>query len=181
MCGRRANQSSDGQHRRPRRVKSPMTIKRKLGRWRRARALGRVDCDGSVAAEFALVAPAIILIAAGIADFGMLATKSVALAGTTRIGAEYARLHPVDATGIRNSMQSSMAFIPALTFPASFPRSCECDDGMSIACTESCAAAGRPGPNRVFIRIGASQAFTPLVPWPGIPATLSATTEVRLQ
>ena len=158
-----------------------MTFKRQLGRWRRARALGRVNCDGSVAAEFALVAPTIILIAAGIADFGMLATKSAALVGTTRIGAEYARLHPVDTTGIQNSMQSSMGFIPALTFPASFPQSCGCDDGMSIACTESCAAAGRQGPNRVFIRIGAAQAFTPLVPWPGIPAMLSTTTELRLQ
>src|SRR6266446_4424068 len=176
MCGRGSNQSPDGQHRRPRRVKSPMTFfKRQLRGWRRARALGRLNCDGSVAAEFALVAPTIILIAAGIADFGMLATKSVALAGTTRIGAEYARLHPADTAGIQNSMQSSMGFVPTLAFPASFPQSCECDDGMSIACTESCAAAGRPGPNRVFIRIGASQAFTPLVPWPGIPATLSAT------
>jgi hypothetical protein len=181
MCERRANQSSDGQHRHPRRVRSPMNIKGQLRQWRRARALGRVNCDGSVAAEFAVVAPAIILIAAGIADFGMLATKSAALAGTTRIGAEYARFHPADMTGIRNSMQSSMAFIPALTFPESFPQSCECDDGMSIACDESCAAVARPGPNRVFIRIGASQAFTPLVPWPSFPATLSATTEVRLQ
>jgi TadE-like protein len=158
-----------------------MNIIGQLRQWRRARALGRVNCDGSVAAEFAVVAPAIILIAAGIADFGMLATKSATLAGTTRIGAEYARFHPADTTGTRNSMQSSMAFIPALTFPESFPQSCECDDGMSIACAESCAAVARPGPNRVFIRIGASQAFTPLVPWPGIPATLSATTEVRLQ
>jgi Flp pilus assembly protein TadG len=181
MCGRGSNQSPDGQHRRPRRVKSPMTVKRQRRRWRRARALGCVNCDGSVAAEFALVAPTIILIAAGIADFGMLATKSVALAGTTRIGGEYARRHPVDTTGIQNSMQSSMGFVPALAFPASFPQSCECNDGMSIACTESCATAGRAGPNRVFIRVSASQAFAPLVPWPGIPATLSATTEVRLQ
>jgi hypothetical protein len=181
MCERRANQSSDGQHRRPCRVRSPMNIIGQLRQWRRARALGRVNCEGSVAAEFAVVAPAIILIAAGIADFGMLATKSAALAGTTRIGAEYARFHPADTTGIRNSMQSSMAFIPALTFPESFPQSCECDDGMSIACADSCAAVARPGPNRVFIRIGASQAFTPLVPWPGIPATLSAATEVRLR
>jgi hypothetical protein len=158
-----------------------MTFKRQLRRWRRARVLVRLSCDGSVAAEFALVAPTIILIAAGIADFGMLATKSVALVGTTRIGAEYARLHPVDAAGIQNSMQSSMGFVPTLALPASFPQSCECDDGMSIACTEACATAGRPGPNRVFIRVTASQAFTPLVPWPGIPTTLSAATEVRLQ
>ena len=177
----RSHPASDGQHRRPRRVKSLMGPKK--GERRRARgcARGSRRCAGSVAAEFALVAPTVILIAAGIADFGMLATKSATLAGTTRIGAEYARLHPTDTAGIQNLMQSSMTFTPALTFPASFPQSCECDDRTSIACSESCATFGRPSPNRVFIRITASQAFTPLVPWPGIPGTLTAMTELRLQ
>jgi len=148
---------------------------------RQRRARGSAPCDGSVAAEFAIVAPMILLIAAGIADFGMLAKKSAALAGTTRIGAEYARLYPADTAGIQNSMRNSMSFSPALGFPASFPQSCECDDKASIACTESCATVGRPGPNRVFITISASQAFTPLVPWPGIPASLTAATAIRLQ
>jgi Flp pilus assembly protein TadG len=181
MRERRSHLSSDGQYRRPRRVKSLMGLKK--GERRRARgcARGSRRCEGSVAAEFALLAPTVILIAAGIADFGMLATKSATLAGTTRIGAEYARLHPTDTAGIQNLMQSSMTFTPALTFPESFPQSCECDDKTSIACSESCATFGRPGPNRVFIKITASQAFTPLVPWPGIPGTLTAITELRLQ
>ncbi len=139
------------------------------------------SADGSVAAEFALVAPIIILIAAGIIDFGMLATKSAGMAATTRIGAQYARVHPIDTSGIQNAMQSAMSFAPALTFPASFPLSCECRDATPILCAESCATVGRPGPNRVFIRISANQAFTPLVPWPGIPRTLAAATEVQLQ
>jgi hypothetical protein len=158
-----------------------MRFKKDFRPRRRASASRCFECGGSAAAEFALVAPMIILIAAGIADFGMLATKSAALAGTTRIGAEYARLYPADTAGIQNSMQSSMSFMPALIFRASFPYSCECDDRTSIACTESCATVGRPGPNRVFITISASQAFTPLVPWPGIPASLTAATEIRLQ
>jgi hypothetical protein len=137
--------------------------------------------NGSVAAEFALMAPIIVLIAVGIADFGMLATRSSGLAATARIGAEYARTYPNDPSGIQNGMQSAMSFKPALTFPASFPWSCECDDKTPIACSRSCATVGRPGPNRVFIRITASQPFTPLVPWPGIPAMLTATMEVRLQ
>ena len=37
---------------------------------------GSPRCAGSVAAEFALVAPILVLVAAGIADFGMLATRS---------------------------------------------------------------------------------------------------------
>lgn len=166
MHQRRSHQSSKDQHRRSRRV-----------RCRRH----SLCCDGSAAAEFALAAPIVLLIAAGIADFGMLATRSAALAGTTRIGAEYARRHPLDTTSIQHSMQSSMTFTPALTFPANFPQRCECDDQTSIACTESCAAVGRPGPNRLFISVAASQRFNPLVPWPGIPASLTATTEMRLQ
>ena len=155
---------------------------KKVRRRRACRCVrGWLASDGSAAAEFALVAPAIILIVAGISDFGMLATNSAALAATTRIGAEYARTHPADIGGIQNSMQSAMRSTPALIFPASFPQSCECDDRMSVPCTESCATIGRAGPNRVFITISASQAFTPLVPWPGIPATLTATAEIRLQ
>jgi Flp pilus assembly protein TadG len=144
-------------------------------------AWGCRNDSGSVAAEFALMAPIIVLIAAGIADFGMFATRSVRLVAAARIGAEYARTYPNDPSGIQNAMQSAMSSAPALTFPASFPWSCECDDKTPIACSNSCATVSRPGPNRVFIRITANQRFTPLVPWPGIPTTLTATMEVRLQ
>ena len=137
--------------------------------------------SGGVTAEFALVAPIIILLATGIADFGMLSSNSTALTAAVRIGAEYARFHPTDTVGIQNSMQSSMSFTPTLNFPASFAQSCECDNKTSIPCFESCATTGRPGPNRVFITISASQAFAPLVPWPGVPNLLTAKTQIRLQ
>lgn len=158
-----------------------MSCNRYSGLSRGGGRLGRLGHRGSVAAEFALIAPIVIIIVAGTADFGVLAARSAGLAATARIGAEYARLHPVDTAGIQNSMQSAMSFLPALNFPASFPRSCECDDETPIACAQSCRTLGRPGPNRVFITISASQAFMPLVPWPGIPATVSAAMQVRLQ
>jgi Flp pilus assembly protein TadG len=138
-------------------------------------------CRGSVAAEFAVIAPILVLLIAATADLGSLVKQSMALAGATRIGAEYARFYPADSTGIRSTMQNSMSFTPPLSFPASFPQSCQCDDGTVIACAESCATAGRPGPNRVFMRITASQAVAPLVSWPGLPSSLSSTTEIRLQ
>jgi TadE-like protein len=162
-------------------VKSLIGMIKDRRRRRRGWHLRAANNYGSVAAEFALVTPMMILITAGIADFGMLATKSMGMAATTRIGAQYARVHPLDTSGIQSSMQSAMNFAPALTFPASFPLSCECRDETPIACSESCATVGRPGPNRVFIGISAAQAFTPVVPWPGIPRTLTATTKVRLQ
>jgi Flp pilus assembly protein TadG len=139
------------------------------------------SANGSVAAEFALVAPVLVLLAVGVVDFGTLAAKSAGLAATTRIGAEYARAYPGDTAGVCRVMQSAMSLAPAPTCPTSFPHSCECSDETPIACAESCATVGRPGPNRAFVRITVSQDFTPIVPWPGIPATLSAMTEVRLQ
>ena len=83
-------------------------------------ALRSPGCRGSVAAEFAVVAPIILLVTAAIADLGSLAKQSAALAGATRIGAEYARFHPADPTGIKDTMQNSMNFNPPLSFPASF-------------------------------------------------------------
>jgi len=128
-----------------------------------------------------VTAPIILLIIAAAADFGSLIKQSAALAGATRIGAEYARFHSADLTGIKDAMQTSMSFNPPLSFPASFPQSCECDDGGAIACSESCATVGRQGPNRVFMRITAHQAAVPLMSWLGLPHSLSSTTEIRLQ
>jgi hypothetical protein len=154
---------------------------RETGRRLQPCALCSAWCRGSVAAEFAVMAPIIILIIAATADFGCLIRQSAALAGATRIGAEYARFHSADLTGIKDAMQTSMSFNPPLSFPASFPQSCECDDGTAIACSESCATVGRQGPNRVFMRITAQQAAAPLVSWPVLPSSLTSTTEVRLQ
>jgi hypothetical protein len=127
------------------------------------------------------MAPLILLVIAATADFGSLVKQSAALSGATRIGAEYARFHSADLTGIKNAMQNSMSFNPPLSFPTTFPQSCECDDGAAIACSQSCATVGRAGPNRVFIRITAHQAAAPLMSWPGLPNSLSSTTEIRLQ
>ena len=55
-------------------MKAQLNLKSGVVRRRRARAFGGLGTGGSVAAEFALVAPIIVLLATGIADFGMLAT-----------------------------------------------------------------------------------------------------------
>ena len=121
----------------------------------------------------------------------------------TRVGAEYARdgttcqsgiqillSPPVSAacnTGIQTAIKNSMNYPSgALTFPASFPLSCQCDDATAtnpspITCGNSCAAAGRPAPNRVFIRISASQSFTPFVTLWTAPTTLNGVADVRIQ
>jgi Flp pilus assembly protein TadG len=161
--------------------------------------------DGSAAVEFAITLPLLVAIATGFVDFGMLSAATDALAGATRIGAEYAlngptcksgahaiqllNSPPVDATctsDIQSRMTNSMNFSPALTFPASFPVTCYCNDSptpLVISCSASCAtqSPARPGPKRAFITVSATQSFTPLIPWPGLPTSLSTSTELRLQ
>jgi Flp pilus assembly protein TadG len=138
--------------------------------------------DGSVAVELGLIATLVLVpLLIVILDFGMLFNDMQVIAVTTRIGAEYARQRPTDTAGIKNAMQNSMVFSPALTFPASFTQTCQCDDGTSITCGSSCATAGRPAPNRVYLTISASQTYTPFVSFPGIPTTLNGVTDVRIQ
>ena len=136
--------------------------------------------EGSAAAEKLLGAKSIEKAIEIQTDYAKSAYESF-VAGATRIGAEYARFHSADLTGIKDAMQTSMNFNPPLSFPASFPQSCECDDGTFIACSESCATVGRQGPNRVFMRITAHQAAAPLMSWLGLPHFLSSTTEMRSQ
>lgn len=180
MRARRTCDPAEGPQRHACRVNAAMGWSNSDRRGQR-RAVARLGDRGVVAAEFALVAPVLVLIAAAIADFGLLATRSAALAGATRIGAEYARSYPLDTVGIQRAIQGAVESPPALNFQGGFTRSCECDDGSAISCVESCASSGRPGPNRLHIRIAASQAFNPLVPWPGFPASVTGVTELRLQ
>src|SRR5437868_3048453 len=112
MCDRRPRPSPDGQDRRSRRMTPAARSKRNCARHRRGRHARRLGCNGSVAAEFALVAPLLVLIAAGIADFGMLATKSAGLTAATRIGAQYARVYPTDTIGIQSAIEGAMSAAP---------------------------------------------------------------------
>ena len=150
---------------------------------------GFLGSDGTALVEFALAAPILVTLVLGIADFGMLAAKNAALEGATRVGAEYARSNSTSTcqniggasciSGIKTAMQSTGNFSPALTFPSDPSASCECDDGSSITCGTTCAVGKTP--NRVLITVTASQTYTPILPWPGIPTSLTASTELRIQ
>jgi Flp pilus assembly protein TadG len=152
----------------------------------RRRFLGN---DGTVVTEFAFAAPILVVLVMGIADLGMLAAGTAALEGATRVGAEYARNNstcrtdlggPTCIANIKTAMQSTGNFSPALTFPSDPSASCECDDGTPITCGTTCSGAGKV-PNRVLITVTASQAFTPILSWPGIPTSLTASTEMQVK
>ena len=155
--------------------------------------------DGSVAVELGLLASFFLVpLLLGIIQYGLYFNATQSLAAATRIGAEYARdgaqcqsgiqvlLSPPVSANCNNSIQAavnqSMSYPSgALTFPASFPLKCECDDATTITCGNSCAAAGRPAPNRVFVTVSASQTFTPFVALWTVPTTINGVTDIRIQ
>jgi Flp pilus assembly protein TadG len=155
---------------------------------------------GSVAVELGLLGGLFLVpLMLGIIQYGIYFNATQALAAATRTGAEYARNSatckagiqvlqspPVSGactTGIQNTITNSMNYPSgALTFPATFPLTCQCDDGTAITCgNNSCATAGRPAPNRVFITISASQTFTPFVTLWTVPSTINGVTDIRIQ
>jgi len=144
---------------------------------------------GSAAVEFAMTAPLLIVLALGIADYGMLMTNAASLEGATRAVAEYARDSAACAAGglsngsciagITNFVSlltSTDTSLSSATF--SLPPSanlaapqdlsggggnyCTCVDGGVVDCSRGTCNVG--GDTRVlqYIRVSATQNSSPL-------------------
>jgi hypothetical protein len=90
--------------------------------------------------------------------------------------------------GITRAMKQSMNYGPTdLTFtavaacpsgaPSGVMLTCDCGPGVAGTCGTVCGAGGN---NRVFIKVTASQAFSPTI-LPGMPTTICGLTELRIQ
>jgi Flp pilus assembly protein TadG len=174
----------------------------------RANRRGRksVGIDGSVAVELGLTAPILVILTVGIVDLGNWFNFNQALNAATRIGAEYARggvsCQPTGGWGgatavpancttdVQRAVTRSMAFVPALNAPTVsldvYCRSPGTPDTYvqtmpGNSCYTNPPAAGSTGPNRVFVTVGATQPFSPMISWPFMPKRLAAVAQVRVQ
>jgi len=150
--------------------------------------------DGSATIEFGLLAGLLLVpLTLFIVQYGLILNATQALAAAARVGAEYARdsatcqagiqspnINATCTAGIQNAMQNSMNFSPALR-PATITLTCQCDDQSGATCGNSCASAGRPPPNRIFLRISVAQPFIPLIALRSTPTTLNGLADIRIQ
>jgi Flp pilus assembly protein TadG len=133
--------------------------------------------SGAVTVELALTAPLLVALAIGIADHGALMSAADTLVGATRAAVAVAKAKP-SVTGSQLS-----AYLPSATpwntaATASDPTAfCICVDNTSTTCPPAgwftCPLPTDPNPcltghgsdTRVlrFLRVSASQTFTPLV------------------
>lgn len=157
-----------------------------------------VRCDRGVAAlEFAIVAPALLMVLGGLADFGLAFSDSMRIEQAAEAGATYAFAAQqeagvqarIAASVVQNVVQASVALDPAATVTVEGPQAgcTQTDNSVSPPATrltngtygQLCANGNPVG---TYMVITVQHAFAPMMPfYSTLAATmLSASVTVRL-
>jgi Flp pilus assembly protein TadG len=137
------------------------------------------DRRGVAAVEFALIAPVLLLLAAGLIDGSRFIVQTMQVKAAAQAGADYARAHGWDAAGIAGAVTAATSIaVSASPAPTQTP-ACIANGNLVAPPGATCAAGGTPGN---FVTIAAQAPFAPIMPWPGFsrPTTVSAHAFVRL-
>jgi Flp pilus assembly protein TadG len=144
-------------------------MKRRPMGWR-DRKLGGAS-PGQSLAEFAMVAPVLMLLLVGVADFGRVFYTAIELNNAARAGTQYGIQSPAngaDTAGMIQAAENDASSISGVSATAS--EYCECPDGTTQACSSTpCADM------RVYVEVDTSATFNTLLNYPGIPASVSLT------
>ena len=135
---------------------------------------------GIATVEFALVAPLIMLLLAGVLDFSLLLRTATTATDAARAGAEYGSrgvLASVDLSGMEAAARNAAPGLTGMT--ASAARSCMCKDGSAVGCTGTCPS----GALQVYVKVTTQVATHTVFDYSGvsIPGTVSASASMRAQ
>ncbi len=137
---------------------------------------------GSITVELSLICPLLLLMVAGGADFARIYFNSVTLSNAAGTGAFYgaqSNVFSVQDSPIQQVEQNDAQDLGAITTSSS--HYCDCPTGTKVDCiTGSCPNYGAP---RVYVRAHAQKTFQPLLPYPGVPRSVTAgsTAYLRVQ
>lgn len=140
--------------------------------------------SGSSVIEAAILAPALLLLFLGAADFGRGYYLAEEVAGAAHSGAEYAIQNPgnvaSDSTGIETAAKNDAPNVPNLHVGTP-TWGCECSDGTSYSA--SCSTVpSKCTTNWVYkVTVTASAGYTPLFPWPGIPTSIALSSSATMR
>ena len=133
----------------------------------------RTGRSGTIMVELALVAPLLLLMVAGGADFARVYFNSVTLSNAAGAGAFYgsqSNVYSVHDTQMQQVAQNDANDLGAITTSSS--HYCDCPNGTKVDCiTGSCPNYGAP---RVYVSTHAEKTFKPLLPFPGVPRSVKA-------
>jgi len=109
-------------------------------RFRAFRSCGRNGQRAIATIEFALVAPLLMLLLAGVLDFAMLLRTATCAADAARAGSAYGSVSAsasLDYAGMQTAALNAAPGVTGMTATAS--RSCKCTDGTAVSCSGSCS------------------------------------------
>jgi Flp pilus assembly protein TadG len=136
------------------------------------------DRKGSSLVECAVVLPVLLLLMVGSIDFGRAYFISIQVASAAQAGAAYGVQSFTDTAGMITAAKLNAPSVPSMTTVATF--GCECHDGSSSSalCTSNPTC-----PQNVlnYADVTTTAVYTPMLPYPGIPAAINLRSEVRMR
>lgn len=143
---------------------------------------------GTIAVEFALVVPVVMILFLGIAEASAAISNQLTVQAAARAGAHFGFTKPPVAGNMQPVIDSVKAAMPSAWLNASDPDKatvaasmvCECELTGAIACGTPCAAGEKA---LTFLKIDVAKKYKPLVPVRHFSTnfTLRDTAMVRLQ
>jgi Flp pilus assembly protein TadG len=123
-------------------------------------------CRGNSILEFALSAPLLMLLAAGVLNYGMALRAAVAVSAAARAGAQYGSLSTANAADIAGMRAAALDAAPNLTGLTITPvQACRCSNGSAVSCIGSCPS----GPVALYVDVTARGTSPNLFAYSGLP------------
>jgi Flp pilus assembly protein TadG len=136
---------------------------------------------GVAAVEFAIAAPLLLILLAGLIEVGYRVFESMQVQNAAEAGALYVAIHGWDSAGISAAVVNATGIsgVTATPAPTQF---CGCPAAGAIAatnCASTCSGGAAAGG---YVQVNASLAHQTIMPFPGLtlPATLTGYAIVRV-
>jgi Flp pilus assembly protein TadG len=143
----------------------------------------RVDENASAILETAVILPALVLLAIGVAEYGRVYFTAINVANAALAGAHAGAQNSgtADSTFIRQVAQADAG---DATLTISTTRLCRCPDAeTTVSCSTTCTVPSGYGSPQFFVAVTAAKSLSLLMKYPGLPSTISVarTATVRVQ
>lgn len=123
---------------------------------------------GSTMIEFALTAPLLMLLAAGVLNYGMALRSAIAVAAAARAGAQYGSISAANAADVAGMQAAAADAAPRLTGMVVTPlQVCRCSNGSAVSCSGTCAS----GAVAMYVEVTARATAPHIFRYPGLPYT----------
>ena len=130
---------------------------------------------GNAIVELALVAPILVLVLIGVAEFGRFAYMAIEISNAARAGVAYGAQNHVtasDITGMQNAATGDGSNVPGISATANHYCACSNASGTQVACLPtSCTSS----PIVEFVQVNTTASVSPIFNYPGISNTLTLT------